>query len=395
MVKKNKLKDEVSREGYDFYSILGFIDLPDKARENLTKKEITKNFAKKLSKYHPDRVPKDISKEERAEYNAMFNLIKKAGAVLTDPNRKKAYDMERGVNKSSTEHWKKKDDFDSFIKAQQKEATEENKQNAELEFKKGLSEFKSKHGADKLSEIALTVDESKELFDTRDTIREQEELEWMPTPMKFNNNKEFDHKTFMRAFEKDRMKKKKKGELLSYDDIDTFSSNNCGSFNNYGDNYGGLYNDEKFSGTSDFGGVSNSDNDNDDDNNDNDDDDELKSIASDDINEDRFTLDKPLSKLSTDDILASRLAERDELDKLMKDRTVNRFKSSIDDKFGPSHGLGFMVGTDKHGVQLSRTKYKDIDNTELKAYGELLGLPEKDINLSGSESDNELVGLDK
>jgi curved DNA-binding protein CbpA len=387
MVKKNKLKDEVSREGYDFYSILGFIDLPDKARENLTKKEITKNFAKKLSKYHPDRVPKDISKEERAEYNAMFNLIKKAGAVLTDPNRKKAYDMERGINKSSTEHWKKKDDFDSFIKAQQREATEENKQNAQLEFTKGLNEFKSKHGADKLPETALTVDESKELFDTRDTIREQEELEWMPTPMKFNNNKEFDHKTFMRAFEKDRMKKKTKGELLSYDDIGTFSPSNCESFNMHG-NYGGLYNDEKFSGTTDFGGVSNSDSDNDND-------DELKSIASDDINEDRFTLDKPLTKLSTDNILASRQSERDELDKLMKDRTINRFKSSIEDKFGPSHGLGFMVGTDKHGVQLSRTKYKDIDNTELKAYGELLGLPEKEVNLSGSESDNELVGLDK
>jgi hypothetical protein len=88
-------------------------------------------------------------------------------------------------------------------------------------------------------------------------------------------------------------------------------------------------------------------------------------------------------------MLASRLNEREELDKLMKDRSVNRFKSSMDDKFGVSHGIGFMVGTDKHGVQLAHQKYDDIDNNELKVYGKLLGLPKKDLVFSDTDDDND------
>ena len=208
MSKKNQLKSDVSRDGYNFYSILGFTDLTDKECEALKKKEIIIKLRTKLHKYHPERVPKDLSKEECADYTVMYNLVKKAGAVLTDPNRKKAYDMERTVNKSSTQHWKKRNDFSEFIKAQTREVSEEGRKKAELEFKNGLSEFKQKHGSDKYDDNKLTIEESKKIYETRDTIREQVDIEWMPEPIKFENNK-FDHKKFMRTFEKTRMKKTK------------------------------------------------------------------------------------------------------------------------------------------------------------------------------------------
>ena len=372
---KDKFKTHVANDGYDYYSILGFKNLPPKDCEKLTTREIKKNFAKNLKTYHPDRVPKDISKEDRVEYNVMFNLIKKAGNILTDSNRRKAYDMERSISKSSG-HENKRDDFKAFMKMQEREMSEEGKQTAQLEFNKGLSEFKIKHGADKLSDTPLTIHESDNLYETFDTLREQEDIELMPTQINFADNK-FDHATFMKAFEKERIKKQKiKGnrELLSYDDIGTYAdASTFGS--NIDDNYGGLYNEGKFSGNNRFGGVSDdSDNSDDYDNSDDSgDSDDLNSISS-----EKYTKDIPLTEKSANDLMKERMAEREQLDTLYKDRSVDRFKSSMEDKFGPSSSLGFMVGTDYHGVQVHKKKYEHLDDDEVNAYRKMLDYKDKD-----------------
>ena len=389
MPKKEKLRKKIEHEGYDLYSILGFEKLNDKEREKLSKRDISKNFARKLKKYHPDRVPRGISKEERAEYNAMFNLVKKAGAVLTDSNRRKAYDMEKSVVKSSG-YFNQQNDFKEFIKMQEREVTEEGRRSAELEFKKGLSEFKQKHGADKLPETAMTIEESKERFDNLDDYRDQEDIELMPTRMEFKGGKKFDHKTFMKAFERDRVKRARKkgqgnGNLMSYDDIGTFNESSENSGFGINDSYGDMYNDRKVSGNNQYGGIS-------DGSGSGSDSDDLASIDSDDLDEDRYTADIPMSKSTTDDLMNARMAERDELDTLYKDRSVDRFESSMNDKFGVSAGLGFMVGTDKFGDQIQRKKYKHQNEDEVNAYRRMLGVKEE--YESESESEELVSGSD-
>ena len=386
---KDKFKTHVANEGYDYYSILGFKNLPPKDCEKLTTRDIKKNFAKNLKKYHPDRVPKDISKEERVEYNVMFNLIKKAGNILTDSNRRKAYDMERSISKSSG-HENKRDEFKAFMKMQEREMTEEGKQTAQLEFNKGLSEFKTKHCADKFTDTPLTVHDSDNLYETLDTLREQEDIELMPTQINFADNK-FDHATFMKAFEKERMKKqKRKGnrELTSYDDIGTFAdASTFGS--NIDDNYGGLYSEGKFTGNNRFGGVSDA-SDNSDDSGDSDDSDDLNSIGS-----EKYTKDIPLTEKSANDLMKERMAEREQLDTLYKDRSVDRFKSSMEDKFGPSSSLGFMVGTDYHGVQVHKKKYEHLDDDEVNAYRKMLDYKEKDTSRHKSNSKSKSTSKSK
>ena len=74
----------------DFYTILG-------VSRQATQKEIKKAFRTLSLKYHPDRNPNDKKAHE------LFLRINKAHEVLTDPDKKRIYDIygEEGLNKES------------------------------------------------------------------------------------------------------------------------------------------------------------------------------------------------------------------------------------------------------------------------------------------------------
>ncbi|WP_337873347.1 J domain-containing protein [Ignavibacterium sp.] len=83
----------------DYYKILG-VD------KNATQEEIKRAYRKLAMKYHPDRNPGDKSAEEK------FKEITEANEVLSDPEKRKKYDM-LGVNWKNYQHTGR--GFDDFF----------------------------------------------------------------------------------------------------------------------------------------------------------------------------------------------------------------------------------------------------------------------------------------
>ena len=69
----------------EYYEILGL-------RENASTEEIRKAYRKLALHYHPDRNRGDATAEER------FKAISEAYAVLTDPEKRRVYDLSRATS---------------------------------------------------------------------------------------------------------------------------------------------------------------------------------------------------------------------------------------------------------------------------------------------------------
>lgn len=70
------------RNGKDYYEILG-------VPRNASQEEIKKAFWELAKKWHPDRVPPEKKKEAEEK----FKEINEAYQVLSDPEKRKIYDM--------------------------------------------------------------------------------------------------------------------------------------------------------------------------------------------------------------------------------------------------------------------------------------------------------------
>lgn len=390
MPRNKNIKKNVARDGYDYYSILGFSDKSSKERRGLTKKEIMKAYTKQLKHYDPNRIPKNISEKEFKMYRSMYRLVQEAGDVLTDKNRRKAYDLESTM-KDSGGFLGMKHSYDEYRSQQDDELTEEAREKAQLEFDRGGSDFSRKHGLDKFSsdtskkDEAMSLDEATRRFEDLVDARSIQEMELEPKemfPKDKDGNVKFDNNSFQRAFQKRKMKESRRrgkgNELMSYADIDSFANDGLGGPGiGVNDSYDDLYAEDDFEGNGVYGRLDGDDDSTDDD---------LDSVDSADIDDKFYKMDGAMNRDTLDDILNARKQEREDESKMYSDKNYKGWKSSMEDKFGPSNGLGFVVGTDQGGVQQRKVELEQLDDEDIDAYAHLLGY---DTNYDTGSDDND------
>lgn len=61
--------------------------------EDFSIQAIKKNFKKLALAYHPDKLPKNLTDEERDEYKDVFLNLQEAYEILSDPEKRLVYDM--------------------------------------------------------------------------------------------------------------------------------------------------------------------------------------------------------------------------------------------------------------------------------------------------------------
>jgi len=359
---REKAKDKIVKDGYDWYAILGFSEKDPNERAKISSKQISMALNKQLNKYHPDRVG-NVTPEQTKQFNAIFRLVQQAGAVLTNKNKRKAYDVEQSVQKSS-DFGSHKSKFEEFKELQEKNNTDESKHRAKLDFERGLSDLNKKHGTDKYSTTAISKDDANRKMEDLIHLRQIEHNEIKPARI-FNEGEGFNRDTFMRAFAKDQMRRSKKREtgdgVLPYDQIGAF--NDLNPTFGVNDDYGGLYSQDRFGGDNKFGKFSGSESDSD------------NSIDSDELDDNyvkRYVSDGKTDNTDVKAALDVLLSTRDKEDNIYKTMDLNEFKSSMDDKFGISSSMGFMVGN-KEGDQVQRKLRKQLKNNEVDAYMKMIG----------------------
>jgi curved DNA-binding protein CbpA len=276
---------------YDYYKILGVLP-------TATHDEIKRVYQTKLKKMHPDKI------EQTKDNILKYKLVRQAGDLLTNPNERIAYDMDRQQGTEHLENFKKhKDNFKSFMTLQTNSMTQENKKLAELEFEKEYVKTKK----DKV----IDTDDFQRKIETLELERETQMNEI--SYKNIFNNKSFDSKKFNKYFEKT----SKNDEIIKYnpDNIFAYNDDNIGTNNNFS-----LIDDNDSSQDTDI---------------------DLDSIS--DNEETQEDINKILEQLKTE-----RETQNNEFDSFMENGT---YKSSLDDKYGVSNSLGFMVGTDIRGNQ--------------------------------------------
>jgi hypothetical protein len=375
---RERVKDKIASDGYDWYAVLGFTEKDPKERAKISSDKISRAFTKQLTKYHPDRVG-NVSPEESKQFNAMFRLVQQAGMVLTNKTKRSAYDIEQSVQESSgfNNH---KSKFEEFKDLQERNITDDTKQRAKLDFEKGLAELNKKHGADKYSVKAIGKDDANRKMEDLIYQRQIEQDELKPTKI-FTDGEEFDRDRFMKAFAKDQYKRSKKNGtgdgVIPYGQIGAF--NDMTQTFGINDDYGSLYKEDKFGGDNKFGKFNNSGSDSDSDSD--------NSIDSCEIDTDYMNKYTKSGKTDNSDVQTA-------LEKLMKDREkendeyenmdISSFKSAMNDTFGISKSMGFMVGNRAGGDQLQRKLKKQLANNEVDAYMKMIGYEES----SSSDGDS-------
>lgn len=362
--RNSRLKNKLDKRGFDHYAVLGFNVTSAKDRAKITDKQIAKAYNKKLRRLHPDK-NRDKSPEELKQLNAMYRLVHTAGEVLKDKARRKAYDLENSVRESSG-HASQRSKFEEFMELQESEVTDEAKNMAKLEFDRGVAELNKKHGVSKYSTASMSKEDTSRRLEDLMQQRDEEEIEARPKRL-FAENQKFDRMAFMKAFEKDKIKRaKKKGrdvnKLVPYDDIGAF--NGAGAGFGINDDYGALYDESKFEGNTKFGGLGSDD--------ESGDDSDSISVGSDEIDE-RYFHDGPMDNSDVNSALDKLMEAREAEDEMYEDIEYDGRKSAMHDKFGVSSSMGFMVGDRLKGIQSRRKSMKHIGNDDIDAYKKLIG----------------------
>jgi curved DNA-binding protein CbpA len=353
---EERFKSTVKEVEIDYYKVLGI-------ESTSTPIEIKRAYQAKLKKLHPDRV------EQTKENKAKYKLLREAGDLLTDPHERKAYDMQRKMESTQKDFENQKNSFKDFLKLQEQHMTDEDKTIAKLNFDRGLADMNRKHGYDKKDAEPINHDEYKRRLDDMQLFREQEDREIEINQENIFEGRQYNPSEFNKMFERKKRrddKRKTHGGLTKYTDhISAFNDFDADSGGVGVDQYDTLYSEGNFDGYNDAyagigtGIIGNTNGNSDDE------------ISIDSPDEDEYNNHKKgVSKESLDAAMKKMQSERKEQNSSFKTMKHTEYGSAMDDQYGISNQLGFMVGTDRFGHQKNMKK-RNIREETLKAYKEL------------------------
>lgn len=355
-----KYKSKIEKEGMDYYAILG-------VAKDASDRKIKMAYHKALAKYHPDKVPKE---QQDKEYKTKWKLIREAGDILTNKYKKKAYDAERTLAKNSRSFESQKGSFKEFLKLQESQATDENKKIAKLNFDRELAELNNQHGYDPdADKNPISKEDFSRMAEDLETQRKQEELEVDVENM--FEGRSFSNAEFNKVFEKKKKrdeKRKKVGGLVKVGGgVSAFNDGIDGSGTGI-DSYDNLYSQGAYSGFDDnYAGIGSGLVGNDDGMSE--DDVSIDSVDGDDYD----SHNKGVAKEDLDARMKAMMADRNTQDSAFEKMKPGEYGSAIDDEYGVSNQLGFMVGDSKFfGHQRSSKKSDNkLKEKTLKIYKQL------------------------
>lgn len=353
-----KMRSKIKFEGYDYYKILGVSRDDDISN-------IKKKYRHLLAKYHPDKLKllPEIKKKIKQE---QYPLIRMAGEVLTNPEKKKFYDLEQKTIKSSNIS-NQKSSFEEFIKLQESEITPDSKKRSELEFRKENDKINKLRGFNPEPEIKLNKQEMSKHIQELLAQRDVESIELAQKNV--FEGRSFNPNEFNSIFEKNKRKEEKKlkkrqesGDIIVYEDQFTaFNDTGLGNFISVDQDYGDIYNEQQdFKDQSKFTKLNKFNED-------------IEVSSDSDFEYTNSYSDYKNNKL-TDDELKRKLTERDLDTKKYDKLSFNEFKSVFEDQFGISKDFGSLIGND-----ISNTgKSKQITSDMAKIYSRMIDYESSD-----------------
>jgi len=342
----NESKTETTDQ-MDYYAILGI-------KRDSSGIDIKRAYQKKLKKFHPDKTKP--TKENKLKYK----LIREAGDILTNIQKRKAYDIQFKINKDNQNFLSQKESFNEFIRLQEKNMTDDDRKIAKLNFDKSIFHMNNQHGSDIDMKPLSSLECNRRMEDIM-LQREQEEFDINQDNIFEGRN--FNSSEFNNIFENKKQKTKKSDGIVLYKDkIQAYNSND-----NEGvslDDYNLLYSSDNYTGINESYSNYNNSFLETDINNDNNSDSNSDDISIDSLDDN----DYKISTNSLDTDIKNIILERKIQDSKFTNMTDVDFGSALDDEYGISKQFGFMIGNDRNGQQ-------NINNTlsksNIKIYKEL------------------------
>lgn len=353
-----KMRSKIKFEGYDYYKILGVSRDDDIS-------DIKRKYRHLLAKYHPDKL-KLLPETKRKIKQEQYPLIRMAGEVLTNPEKKKFYDLEQKTIKSS-DISNQKSSFEEFIKLQESEITSDSKKRSELEFRKDNDKINKLRGFNPNPEIKLNKQEMTKHIQELLAQRDVESIELAQKNV--FEGRSFNPNEFNNIFEKNKRKEEKKlkkrqetGDIVVYEDQFTaFNDTGLGNFISVDQDYGDIYNEQQdFKDQTKFTKLNKFNED-------------IEVSSDSDFEYTNSYSDYKNNKL-TDDELKRKLTERDLDTKKYDKLSFNEFESVFEDQFGISKNFGTLIGND-----ISNTgKSKQITSDMAKIYSRMIDYESSD-----------------
>ena len=355
--KEKSSRRELKKFGMDFYKILG-------VPKDASQMEIKKRYRHLIMKNHPDKL-KDIPSKKYKKLQEEYQLIRVAGEVLVNPEKRKQYDLEQKVLRSA-DFESQKNSFAEFMKLQESEITEEKKKMAQIDFEKEVMVKNKKIGFDP-SAVAekLTKSEIEKRFNDLEAQRKMQEIE--TTKANPVEGRQFSNAEFNRLFEKSKRKEEKKrqkkqeaGELVPYDTGFT-AFNDEGNFMSISGDYENLFAEEGnfasgiYSKNDEFSGNS-----------------ESGSEGS--FEPDVSYYEGHNKNKITKEEIDRKMKEREEEDEIYKAMKIEDFKGVFDDQFGISKDFGTLIGKNS---EFQITFDDEEDKRYAKAYNRMLKYDKK------------------
>ena len=195
--------NNIKKMGYDYYKILGIAPTTDIS-------EIKRKYRHKIADFHPDKL-RFLSDSKKKVKTEQFQLIRMAGEVLTNPTKKKLYDLQTKTLKSK-DFVNQRESFKEFNELQKSEISEDKKRIAQLDYKTNNEKMNLIRGFNPSElNVKYDVDTSKKLYQDLQAQRDMEEFELAQKNL--FESRAFNPSEFNKMFEKNKKKEDKKVKI--------------------------------------------------------------------------------------------------------------------------------------------------------------------------------------